>query len=1082
MDSAVYMQPASSPPLPSIERASTRPASHTSPTANVASSPFTFETSPTRQQRLLQNRNARFPAKKLSLSGLSSKLTQLIGNGENANEFDGPSRDQENKLHKSRSTGTIGKRSSLGILGEISNTARSHSLRRRTDFAIHQDNTEEPCWQSSPYAASSPYFLSKYDITSSLGVDHIQDTLNDMRLAELSYNERWAPGVTSSPELRPKARKRSLQSSYDQEEYIEHLERRLKELENDAYSPLTRRPLKEKLVAANKVNERLQQELTTLKERFETEVKRTVEEKIATEVELKRKVRDLEETLEEKEGQIREMQYQHEEKRLDTNIIETLKATIERLELEKLNMEEFNWSMSKRNEVLTNLVATGMSPPKASNAFDPASPVREKRNARPISLILPSRAPLSPSGLFLNPMSSVYSPKVLSSADISPLRLSSDREDRPQSATDPPKSYFAHQSDQSTLVGGTLYSPALPMPISRRSTMLSEASTSSINGNPHGVNLDEARLPTRRKTRRFLAGSTQLKPLLLPALTSEPTSFNSASTTSSPRSVPVTSISEPDPEETILAVDRDSQQSEDEVRVQEYPADSVSDNLNHEEGPGPAYESRQTNTQEASQQLLNDMSQSVLESTYLGLGLALLDQVTDCGLETELPEKSLDCEYTNAGFWRHPFEGHSLQSPMQAMPIPSTPQSLNAMPLPLFSPERSGDHGLLMPSRTPSEPSQREVHVRKKRKPSMDELDALSPAHKHRRHMERRPSDTSNPTLRAPFSRLEETRKTSSSFSPHKQFRAVRSCDNFVELLRRKDFAAKPLAGMTIRTLYKILSSCTGAVREARKDPFALARRVLANAWHMNWKVLGKLSWWVLGLFIQPQVNPRARPAIDWDQYDGESIAHKYCTSDGDDGDDGKQEDASHSPASQQPYIPSGKSSPCNAEVENTQELEKPGLVRSFFLWGKFSAAIMLAVGGAVIKGPSEMMKDIKTTPEPQRTIPAVRPKRRSTPCGSRHRHPQTPQRGSPNQSMPAPNDDWDDSKFDFRIDTQLDSISLLDQIQQEDHDFTLRPEWRGRRRLSSLFTPSESSFMHNAAPWHPPATGEDVSPHGLWE
>jgi hypothetical protein len=36
----------------------------------------------------------------------------------------------------------------------------------------------------------------------------------------------------------------------------------------------------------------------------------------------------------------------------------------------------------------------------------------------------------------------------------------------------------------------------------------------------------------------------------------------------------------------------------------------------------------------------------------------------------------------------------------------------------------------------------------------------------------------------------------------------------------------------------------------------------------------------------------------------------------------------------------------------------KVGWGKSLFLWGKFSVAIMLAVGGAIVKGPAEMLRD----------------------------------------------------------------------------------------------------------------------------
>ena len=96
-------------------------------------------------------------------------------------------------------------------------------------------------------------------------------------------------------------------------------------------------------------------------------------------------------------------------------------------------------------------------------------------------------------------------------------------------------------------------------------------------------------------------------------------------------------------------------------------------------------------------------------------------------------------------------------------------------------------------------------------------------------------------------------------------------------MLQQRNIAARPLAAVTIKTIYGTLSRYTTYIRDFKKDPLALARRVMANAWRINWKVMGRLSWWVLGLFLGPSRAAEQSQAWDWDDYDGEAIADRHC-------------------------------------------------------------------------------------------------------------------------------------------------------------------------------------------------------------
>ena len=1035
MDRPHARSPSSPPSLSSVQ-ASFQQSHRASPEFDVTNDIFDTEVSPSRQQRLLQNRNARFPAKKLSISSLSSKLTQLIGKTDSFEEPAKPSRNQENRLHKSRSTGTIGRRGGLGILEEISSTARGRNSRQHPNIPIYEDNPARPLLETSP-PTSSPYAYPTAEFTSPLGFDNIQDSLSTMRLKDRSISEAWSPMYKSSPSIKLKTRPRSGQTQWDAENYIEHIEKELQQAREEAYSPLTRRPMKEKLRVANKENARLHKELATLKERFETEVKRTVEHKMMAELELKRKVRDLEDCLEEKENTIREMQYQHEERRLDNNVFESLKANIERLEQEKQDMEEINLSMSKRNEVLTQLLA--MSPTKTATGFNLGSPVREKINARPMSLILP-RIPRSPRQL--SQASSVAcSPQPLSTADISPFKLSPEQS-HTYFSDEPAKLERTTTNPDLDRADRTLRSPRLHETASRRWTLFSDVSASS---NPAA---EEPRPAARRKPRRFVAGSTQLKPLLLPALNGD--TMPSASTLSSPRSWPSMPDSEVDEDETALPVEQNiryhdpQEMPEDSVaKLEEAPSTEV-------EGPGPAYDNAPVTEQSSTEDCVSDT-----------------DPYWESTTARSRPRP-------NIGKSRR---SHMACASLQTMPMPSTPDSLAALPAPLFSPVHkewtTAKQDLTW--RTESPPlavmSAGRVKLRKRRKTSLEGLGWDSPVSKISRQRVRHSSVHHISPSPAPSSNL--TRR-SSPIKPqtlHQQLQNVRSSDNFIELLRQKNFAVKPLAAMTIKTIFKLIATCTKGVRDFRQDPFALARKVLANAWYMNWNMMGKLSWYVLGLFIHPRKQPRARPPIDWDQYDGESIASRYCNS----VDDEEQTRESLIVHSSGEDAHSHKPDFDKIDALPTAEPEKTGWGKSLFLWGKFSAAMMLAVSGAVIKGPGEMLKDV-----PKQSTDAKPCYRLCKSCGaieasspfrsteSQRQVPRGPQSVLPHEGTRRSTilGDRYEADFDFRSDTQLDSSSLLDQIQQTGYDSTMRPSASPRKRLDSLFSPTRMSHsdLHHAS------------------
>lgn len=856
----------------------------------------------TRQQRLLTSRNARFPAKKLSLSTISSKLTQIAGPDPNrtneSNTANTLPRRQENRLVKSRSTGTVGRRSgiySFNILGEISNTTRHRPL-RSSEIPIFEDDPHRPLLEESspsPWGSSPALDNTKHEFSSPEVFDPIRRDLG-MQLRELSINASRSTSVSqNSLQSFSEQKRRRARTAFDADEYIEHIEKELQTARDEAYSPLTKQPMKEKLRMANWQIERLQQELVQSREQFEAEVKRAVEHKTATEVELRRKIKELENRLDEKDRTIEELQSQHETKRLDTSIIETMKATIDRLELEKQDMEEFNLSMTRRNEALAQLLA--MSPTKLNEGFDLRSPVRGKRPARPMSLIIP-RLPASPNADYTQPSSLITSPRGLciSGAGISPLKLSPGEESSDELLTSCSAKRVAGNLSQPVSAGIGPPSPLFSDKLQRRWT------TKRMSMHSRGMSVNSTddtgtAAANKRKPRRFVAGSTQLKPLLLPAFSSvsDNVSMSGLSAASSPRSVVVPSE---------YASDGDSAADTTTVDVDATPAT-------------PSW---------------GDRAEKQIDS-YFNLG--------ESPLERNLQHSKEDCELDMLAnpllVEMQEYESlHITSSP----PLFEPQHAKVELPRPLFS--AADESVAAVPAPSPS------LNHRKRRGlASPLETSVDSPRAKA---LKCAPSvrSTSMPSDE-PITLPPTTSRGSQITTSCKRMSQIRSADNFVDFLRQKDLAAKPLATMTIKTIYTIVSSFARSAEEFRQDPFALARRVIANAWYMNWAMFGKLSWYVLGLFIQPP-GTKGKAPIDWDSYDGESIASRYCSSESDRSEYSGRRCRTTSVCARDAQRPSSMIS----------QHEQAGWVKSLLLWGKFSAALMLAVGGAVIKGPAAMLQE----------------------------------------------------------------------------------------------------------------------------
>lgn len=178
-----------------------------------------------------------------------------------------------------------------------------------------------------------------------------------------------------------------------------------------------------------------------------------------------------------------------------------------------------------------------------------------------------------------------------------------------------------------------------------------------------------------------------------------------------------------------------------------------------------------------------------------------------------------------------------------------------------------------------------------------------------------------------------------------------------------------PVSGAICGEAVDILTKYSSWLKELQRHPTELARRIIANAWHSNWKRFGKLSWWVLGLFFGPQVRdewcrePSTTEAdnYDWHRYSMATfqVPHASHTAD-------QQPDADTALLSETCNRLSG-SAWCDVSRARDDGDESPdkgqltkqsSFGRSLSLWAKFSFAIVIAIGLAIKNGPGSLLEE----------------------------------------------------------------------------------------------------------------------------
>ncbi|EXJ85798.1 hypothetical protein A1O1_06166 [Capronia coronata CBS 617.96] len=956
----------------------------------------------TRQQRILQTRNARFPAQRLSVNSMTVPFPHLIRSAENdTSYFSVPrmTKREENGIDLERASDLISTSPRSSILNEITNSGayRIRGIQRRAPIPVFQDAPDKRVGITAGSNTPSVYHDASSDVPSPSVTDPCRASPAAMGLREVSINLHRPSPSRESPyyrSTRSGSRRISSHSKprFNSEEYIEHIENELQLVKDAMYSPTTNVPWKEKLRKAKEENDRLRKDMEALKSSFELELQQTVERSTEIELRLKRRIKDLEDEVEHKQTVILDLEYDRQEKQLEQSTLEVLRAKTEKLEEEKSSLEITNRDMMKRNEVLTQLLV--LSPTKMHHQFELPTPRR--RSARPMSMIIP-RLPSSPGAHtpLSRPQSVLISP-ALPASDYFPASVTSSPLGSSSScivnnhglAPDDVQSIDSGTGESSSqLTDGTS---------SRRSTLASCASNSPPIGpishsQPEVRPQMPARQPSKRRPRKFMPGSTQLKPLLLPTFTAENGNLPSTSPIASPKRP--TSVmfdcglpympqweSPPAPQrrmESVVEVQpfelshttpdsvAHAFQSLDEVftadrglycrEVLKEPSDGRPD----QSQCAQLDTSTQPSHMEAATEVHDD------EDAHPRLGSWGL------GIQDAMPADIDDRHDEQIGHNCHNDDAsgsHTLQMLSEFDQTPSKCervfQALEEhveIPRPLFS--KDFTLGLVAPQSPgcstddlpPSNPRKRrkassasDQSTQGKEVISCDVV-ALDPV--------TRPMLTPSSTIKQKVEAASSRPRQSPSWR-----RGVKKGRNPLEMLQQRNVGARPLAALTIQTVYATLSRYTSYIQTFKRDPLALARRVIANAWRSNWATFGKLSWWVLGLFIGHRRPRPQQRAWDWDRYDGESIADRYCSlqrdrnSSTEAGNSNAKEPSS--PATERGGSETKHDTALPDAPVQPNQAPKPGWGTSLFLWGKFSVAIMLAVGGAIVKGPGEMLRE----------------------------------------------------------------------------------------------------------------------------
>ncbi|KIV81956.1 hypothetical protein PV11_04102 [Exophiala sideris] len=1008
-------------PVHTLQR--TRPRSTTAlNTLEQSAANTTPKSAPhSRQQRLLHTRNTKFSGQRLSVNGITIPFPRLVRSVENDSHHQYPTsrlakqEDDGVQPEKGREVSTPSPRSS--ILNEITNSGYCvRGLQRRAPIPVFQDSQDKSCPDSTKHT-SSIYRDGSSNFQTPSVTGSASDTPS-MGLREVSVNlQRQSPHKDSplNRSLRGHARRKSSfgKPRFNSEDYIEHIENELQSVKDAMYSPTTNTSWKEKLKKAKDENDRLKKEIESMRSSFDIEMQQTVERSTEAEGRLKRRIKDLEDEVELKQSTIRDLECDREEERIDQTTLEAFRTRIDKLEEEKASLEITNVGMMKRNEVLTQLLA--LSPTKAHYSFELPTPRR--RSARPMSMIIP-KVPSSPASQTpgSRPHSVLVSPP-LPATEYFPVQASSSPL---ASALDSVKPSGPDDLESLGSGSGVSLLQLTGVPSPRRSTLASHTSNSPEMlpvAHPEARPAPPARQPSKRRPRRFMPGSTQLKPLLLPTFTADNGNLPSTSPVTSPKRPTSSILSSGLSYIPQVAPSSLSSGNRRDDPIESAPP-SPSDNLS--EQPGPPFQSLNEAFAKDEETWRSKAVNDAFARLTQGPETAQYQTPTQARHPAQTVEgPSPDTDYRpRVSSWllrtipataqeNHQQTDHGDSQPgfkddEHSDMFPRNPARDSVWTVQDFgiSPSTQLDDGVDIPrplfSRALSdseeaeqspycyEDNQTPLNPQKRRK--------ADPTCKNQDDQATNHDAPSVPNYAAgardvlsPSSVIDRVGNTNENLRGNHSARhknASRKRDP-LEMLQRT-MGSRALAAITIRTVYATLTKYTSYIQKFKRDPLALARRVIANAWRCNWAMFGKLSWWVLGLFLGYQRPTQDQSDWDWDKYDGESIADRCLVSGEDDANVNFNTNSQSLPQShdgQSGTVPANNVS--HDIPEPPRKSPKAGWGKSLFLWGKFSVAIMLAVGGAIVKGPAEMLRE---TEERRRSRPnsVMQPRVSQTSCQTR--------------------------------------------------------------------------------------------------
>jgi hypothetical protein len=830
-----------------------------------------------------------------------------------------------------------------------------------------------------------------------------------MNPREISENERGSPTTLGSPFAKQAGGRKSAGSdihitSFEASEYAEHIGNEVQQVKESLYPPSTSKPQQEKVKMLQAMNKYLKDTISKLEEAFDERVKQAVEHKTAVEAEMHRKIKALEEELASKENIIRGLEHNRGESKHDGSSLHALRAVIDRMDQEKAGLEEANRVVEKRNEALAELLA--QSPVRSHHGFELPSPVRldSSRTPRPKSMIVPKGPSSSRTGNYHRPRSLQPSPTRFSARSLSPianLKLEQNHPYYVAGESEPRKVSASTSLD--FVIGGSRSGRSPARGDLRRSSTVSNASTSASAWSlplPISPSDDKATVKQNkhRRTRRFKSGSTQLRPLLLPTIAAEGNAFQTSNATNlycSPARREFSALSL-DTTTSFL-----SQQIETPIQPPALPSDWTSETawralkgssepnlhnfeaiiarrdsqlaalalspISHERSGSDVYGENFQGRD--SQSFVDDTIVEAVATFLNSTGSSAIDEQMFSSLHRgasfEVPDQDetwRDQSSTSSSKWQSspatlprlhstirnsaspddgPLRQVSTSSSQELMSEPFFPQSRMYRTRGTSNPVGQRTLTVLVPGDMDDSP------IPRKRQRSSDPESCsfvmptlcVNTAHEagaHGKHL----GEEHIRTTKALTDISTTSRCIESSSRAHRPF----------EPLHKRAASPAPRTSVTIRTIFGALSRYPCYVQELRRDPVTLARRVIANVWYSKWNILGKLSWWVLGLFLGPgaRPDPESKPL---QQEDAASLRQLLSVA--------SNPRMVRFDGSDAGYQTTGKASAVEQVIQSPKKQKKKRWFRSLYLWGKFSMTIMLAISGAVINGPEQMLREL---------------------------------------------------------------------------------------------------------------------------